>query len=99
MLEIWSNMPWWVRLLVAFGLMGLGVVSLIYGRIRSGSGLLGLGFALFLIGGRSDALSPLFGGRPVDLVTEGCIHPIIRKRIRDDLRVLYAEPLWACLTL
>src|SRR5260221_11004830 len=39
----------------------------------------------------SDELRPLFGGRQVDLMTEGSVHPIIRKRIRDDLSLLYLE--------
>ena len=54
-MEAWSELPWWLRLLVALGLMAGGLFALYSGFWRSGSGMLGLGVILLLIGGRSDS--------------------------------------------
>jgi hypothetical protein len=53
MLDAWSDMPWWARLIVALFIMGVGVVLLLARFVRGGSACIGLGFILFMIGGKS----------------------------------------------
>jgi membrane-bound ClpP family serine protease len=53
MLDAWSDMPWWARLIIALVIMGVGVVLLMAGFFRGGSALIGLGFILFIIGGKT----------------------------------------------
>jgi|SRR5215213_5862697 len=45
-----------------------------------------LGFAFF---GLNEELSPLFGGRPVDLVTKSSLNRWIRTRVLNEAQVLY----------
>lgn len=55
MLDWWIDLPWWLRLGVALGLMGAGALVFWYVSIRLGILMVGVGLVLFLIGGKSQA--------------------------------------------
>ena len=54
MLEWWSELPPWLRLGVAFGLIITGGLVFWYVDIRVGIVLMGLGLVLWLVGGPTD---------------------------------------------
>jgi len=54
-MELWTELPWWARLIVSIGLIVGGLAAFLNGYPRSGGGMLGLGVVLLLIGGRSDS--------------------------------------------
>jgi hypothetical protein len=53
MIEAWSELPAWLRLLIALIIMGIGGVVLWYASVKVGFGLIGLGFIMFMIGGKT----------------------------------------------
>ena len=55
MLSAWSELPWWLRLIVALIMLGLGFLVFWYVSIKLGIGLMGLGAAMLMVGGRTDA--------------------------------------------
>ena len=53
MLDIWIELPWWLRLIIAAGMMIAGAFIFWFASIRLGSAMAAIGFVLFMIGGRS----------------------------------------------
>ena len=53
MLELWIELPWWLRLIVALGLMIAGGVIFLFISVRLGCALFAVGFILFIMGGRT----------------------------------------------
>lgn len=55
MLEAWSELPSWLRLTIAFIICGLGALLFWFVSIRAGIALGGLGFAMLMVGGKSQS--------------------------------------------
>jgi len=55
MLDFWTDLPAWARLLVALGLMIAGAAIFWWVSIRFGIAVFAVGFVLFCIGGKSKA--------------------------------------------
>ena len=55
MLEFWTELPWWLRLLVALLILGVGVVVFLFASVRAGCVIAGAGLVMFAIGGRSQS--------------------------------------------
>ncbi len=55
MLSAWSELPWWLRLTVALSMITGGFGIFWYVSIKMGIGLMGLGAAMLMVGGRTDA--------------------------------------------
>lgn len=51
MLDAWIQLPWWLRLFVAVGLIVGGGLVFWFASIRLGCGLVAIGFVLFVMGG------------------------------------------------
>ena len=55
MLDWWIELPWWMRLGVALLLMAVGLLVFLYGSVKGGAALFGLGFILLVLGGKSES--------------------------------------------
>ncbi len=55
MLNIWIELPAWLRLGIAGIVAIIGVLTFIFVSVRAGAVLSGIGFVLLLIGGKSDS--------------------------------------------
>ena len=53
MLDGWIELPWWLRLLVAAGMVIGCAFVFWFASIRLGGAMVAVGFVLFMIGGRS----------------------------------------------
>ena len=54
-MDFWTDLPSWLRLVIALIVLGLGVVIFFSISVRLGLGIAGLGFAMFIFGGKTDS--------------------------------------------
>ena len=55
MLDFWTELPAWLRVTIAGGMMVAGALIFYFVALRLGLFLLGLGFVMILIGGKSQS--------------------------------------------
>ena len=55
MLDAWSELPAWLRILIAVGMMVAGALIAWFESVRLGFLLLGVGFVMTMIGGKSQS--------------------------------------------
>ena len=55
MLGIWLDLPWWVRAIASFLVVGLGVYTTLYSVFWGGIVIVGIGAGMLLAGGKSQS--------------------------------------------